>query len=130
MYVCMFLKIWEWCHFQYTLVCSSERVPRILTNGMLTEQEQNRTEGIENGYGTNMENAHFKLPLQNFGITYHLILEVHYFYHLLRKHLRRIFLEKHFLKYFNCLHDVYNFSWDITAIFLFFYVIHIILTSY
>ena len=23
-----------------------------------------------------------------YGITYHLILEVHYFYHLLRKHLR------------------------------------------
>ena len=54
----------------------------------------------------------------NYGITYHLILEVHYFYHLLRKHLRRIFLEKHFLKYFNCLHHVYNFSLDIKASFL------------
>ena len=50
-----------------------------------------------------------------------LILEVHYFYHLLRKHLRRIFLEKHSLKYFICLHDVYNFSLDIKASFYFFY---------
>ena len=33
---------------------------------------------------------------KNYGITYHL-LEVHYFYHLLRMHLRRIFLEKHSL---------------------------------
>ena len=47
-------------------------------------------------------------------------IEVHYFYHLLRKHLRRIFLEKHFLIYFNCLHDVYNFSLDIKANFYFF----------
>ena len=68
-----------------------------------------------------LETAHFKSPLQNFAITYHLILEVHYFYHLLRKHLRRIFLEKHFLKYFNCLHDVYNFSLDIKASFFLFY---------
>ena len=45
------------------------------------------------------------------------ILEVHYFYHLLRKYLRRIFLEKHFLKYFNCLHNVYSFSLDIKAFF-------------
>ena len=57
-----------------------------------------------------------------------LILEVHYFYHLLRKHLTRIFLEKHSLKYFNCLHDVYNFSFDIKASFYFF-VIHLILIS-
>ena len=66
-----------------------------------------------------LETAHFKSLLQNYGITYHLILEVHYFYHLFRKHLRRIFLEKHFLKYFNCLHDEYNFSWDIKASFYF-----------
>ena len=57
-----------------------------------------------------------------------LILEVHYFYHLLRKHLTRIFLEKHSLKYFNCLHGVYNFSFDIKASFYFF-VIHLILIS-
>lgn len=37
----------------------------------------------------------------------------------LRKHLRRIFLEKHFLKYFNCLHDAYNSSLDIKASFYF-----------
>ena len=55
-----------------------------------------------------------------------LILEVHYFYHLLRKHLRCIFLEKHSLKYFNCLHDVCNFPLDIKASFYFF-VIHLIL---
>ena len=57
-----------------------------------------------------------------------LILEVHYLYHLLRKHLRRIFLGKHSLKYFNCLHDIYNFSLDIKASFCFF-VIHLILIS-
>ena len=34
---------------------SSERVPRTLTDGTLTEREQNRTEQIENGYGTSME---------------------------------------------------------------------------
>ena len=33
--------------------------------------------------------------------------------------IRLIFLEKHFLKYFNCLHDEYNFSWDIKASFYF-----------
>ena len=55
-----------------------------------------------------------------------LILEVHYFYHLLRKHLTRIFLEKHSLKYFNCLHDVYNFPFDIKASFYFF-AVHLIL---
>ena len=33
--------------------------------------------------------------------------------------LRCIFLEKHFLKYFNCLHDVYNSSLDIKASFYF-----------
>ena len=44
--------------------------------------------------------------LSDLTLDYLEILEVHYFYHLSRKHLRRIFLEKHFLKYFNCLHDV------------------------
>jgi len=75
-----------------------------------------------------LETTHFKSPLQNYGIIYHLILEVHYFYHLLRRHLRRIFSEKQSLKYFNCLHDVYNFSLDIKASFYFF-VIHFILIS-
>ena len=34
---------------------SSEQVPRTLTDGTLAEGEQNRTERIENGYGTVME---------------------------------------------------------------------------
>ena len=34
---------------------SFERVPRTLTDGTLTEREQNLTERIENGYGTGTE---------------------------------------------------------------------------
>ena len=34
---------------------SSERVSRMLTDGMLTEQEQNSTERIQNGNGTDTE---------------------------------------------------------------------------
>ena len=35
--------------------CSSERVPKTLTDATMTEREQNRTERIENGYGMDME---------------------------------------------------------------------------
>ena len=34
---------------------SSERVSRMLTDGMLTEQEQNSTERIQNGNGTDTD---------------------------------------------------------------------------
>ena len=34
---------------------SSERVPKMLTDGRLAEWDQNRTERIENGYGTDTE---------------------------------------------------------------------------
>ena len=35
--------------------CSSERVPRTLTDGTLTEREQNSTERIQNGNGMDTE---------------------------------------------------------------------------
>lgn len=40
--------------------CSSEQVPRTLTNSIVIEQEQNRTERIENGYGMGMDMEQIK----------------------------------------------------------------------
>lgn len=52
-------KIWKQCNFQYMLVCSSEQVLRMPTDGPLTEREQNRygmgVEWIQNRYGMDKE---------------------------------------------------------------------------
>lgn len=39
---------------------SSEQVPRTLTNSIVIEQEQNRTERIENRYGMEMDTEQIK----------------------------------------------------------------------
>ena len=39
---------------------SSEQVPRTLTNSIVIEQEQNRTERIENRYGMGMDTEQIK----------------------------------------------------------------------
>lgn len=48
-------KIWKRYNYQYMLVCSSEQVLRMLTDGPVTEREQNRYGMGWNGYRIDMK---------------------------------------------------------------------------